>query len=522
MSISGCAPHVKEPESATQERARSYLAEDLANLMDSNGLVINPGDGSPRPIDTYSSAWLLTMMDDLGEKPALSAASLSEDEAARMRSLAAELPPTWRAWSWLVMANHGFPTSTDASNALTGEAWEKIVDEDDRALRLWVEDLASQQGVATMDAHEIDAAVPDASANSELGAPAAWRLHRVCDHRNLKCKAPALPSAPSKIPDIASVLELSASAELVHSGVEVNGYDGPTAVELAVASLKMLPDGNDIAAARLTRILVLENADTSTAKSYLARASDRRDPVTGLYRQHVDYQGTVAATYAARTALGPRFDDLVSTSTRDTVADLLAATDVAPSTRLQAIAVITPFGESSNPAHRAEIRDVARSLTGLDVPPDRASSVTELLLLLQDLGEQPTGVHFLPIPVTDETEETVARILLCALSGLIDNAEEILEYYADYLHELPERLDSNEPSSSTFIAELTLLDFLEIGDNPDLHSRLLNRVESRIGCPETPHLASRGISGAQGYDVLLTAQLVNTQIGMEAIGDHTD
>lgn len=66
LGFSGCVARVDSGVGHVQWAAREAVMKDATGLLDSDGLVINPGAGTGRPVELYATAWIFEMASDLG------------------------------------------------------------------------------------------------------------------------------------------------------------------------------------------------------------------------------------------------------------------------------------------------------------------------------------------------------------------------------------------------------------------------------------------------------------------------
>lgn len=515
----GCSPVTNPPVTEIQLAARTLVAADLRGLLDAQGLVVNPGDGSDRPIDLYGSAWLLTLEDELdGEGNRVNAAAVAT-EVDEIDRAALEVPPQWRAWAWSVVSAHGGATAHLADEALAES--ESLLDGDsdvdDAAVVAWAAAGMGADHVAT--ARRAVQSVARSAQSLSITGTGHW--HASCRALAIDCSMPALTLGAAGNSDPGVLLDIAAAADLVATGIAVAGYHGASAVQTATRVLASLPPGNDVIAARMTHLIVLEGGDLTVAREYLDSASERRDPATGLYRGYVTYQGTISTTYEARRALGTDFDEFISEAeTKTTVTDFLSHADIDDATTVMAIAILTPFGEAAPAEFNDRLMRVESRLSGTHIAEAGAAKALVELRALADIGRVPIGVEIQPIPLGDQNERLVCQILQAAFSGILANADEIITYYADYTAMLPEMIIAEGPGSIAFIDRLAVLDYLEFGLGEAANDMLVEQVATRVGCGGFHALASRDSGGSLGCDVGMTAELINTRVGMEAIVDR--
>jgi len=520
-SLAGCSGVVEDPISADLDRAQAGLALDFATLMDSEGFVANPDGGGSRPLDMYSTAWLLTLADSIGIEAQV--APFDDAAVADAAGLATELgvPDAWRAWSWMVLVDHGADTLDDAREALAkGDVYDSQAPVDDRAVALWVAShMESRLEGGSSYPGDLDADVRQAIGSPNLSVTTTWLLWEACGLVNARCDRPSPAWQLPATLDAQAILDWASAAELDAAGLSVAGYH--PSPDVAAREFSALSEGSDLIAEQLTRILVLEGASTQTAQEYWERSMDRRDAVTGVFRQYVEMRGTIETTYEARAALGAAFDGFIEDSpTRDSVRDILntRSRELGMPAVAKAVAIMTPWGEEPPQQYGPLIDAVRAEYDGEEFAGTDGAAAIDATFVLAGLGVDTPTFSVAPVPIETATERYALLELQAAYSGLLANGDQVIEYYAEFVNDLPSRIEQDGSDSPFFVARIGVLDYLDT----DLSQAWWTAVEGDVadlkGCEGLPHMIARDSARTNGCDVNLSAAVVNTSVGIRTLG----
>ncbi|GGC00456.1 hypothetical protein [Cellulomonas carbonis] len=522
LLVTGCSGERDLTVTEKQDVVLDALAQELSQLVDERGLVINPPSERPRPVDPYATAWLVTMADEAGvELPGAPSVAAVVDDPDVAASLRDAVPAEWWAWSLETIAAAGGETLADDDVVVPASTYADAQDDDDRAARTWIasvlEDAGRPSGYPGALADDLVAATAD----GRVSAIRAWFLVDACARLDADCRTPRVEPVTTTIREPLDVLTLAAAASLARAGVDVDGYDGEAARELAEEALTGLEPGNDVLAAKLAGIVAAEGGDRAPAAAYLDEAAERWDADAGMYRQHVVLMGSVEATYAARRILGERFVALAEEhGTYGTVEGLLGrpgTLGVVP--ELMALAILQDRDGGVPDAFAGRAAEVSADYSGRTVPATDAGLALQVAALLLDLGEPVTDLEVEPVPVTEEDERLVNHLVAAALDGTLANGEELLAAYADHVDALPRVVVADGPGHPNFHTRLGVLDYLDPGWTEESRQALVDQTRTRVGCAATPHLVTRTTDPLDGCDVLLTADVVHSSVGIDALAE---
>ncbi|MDT0164594.1 hypothetical protein Q9R32_03385 [Actinotalea sp. AC32] len=528
LLATGCSGERDLTVTEKQDVVLDALAQELSQLVDERGLVINPPSERPRPVDPYATAWLLTMAHEAGVEapgtPSVSAVVDDPDAPGAPGALATvrdAVPAEWWAWSLVTVAAEGGQTLAGDDAAVPASAYADAQDDDDRAARMWVAAVLEDSGLPSGYPGALADDLVAATAGGRLSAIRAWFLVDACARLDAGCRAPRVEPVTTTIREPLDVLTLAAAASLGRAGVDVDGYDRDAARALAEEALTELQPGNDVLAAKLATIVAAEGGDRAPAAAYLEQAAERWDADAGMYRQHVVLVGSVEATYAARRILGERFAELAEEhGTYDTLADLLGSPGtlgVVP--ELMALAILQDRDGGVPDAFAGRAAEVSADYSGRSVPAADAGPALQVAALLLDLGEPVEDLAVEPVPVTEEDERLVNHLVAAALDGTVANGEELLAAYADHVEALPRLVVADGPGHPNFHTRLGVLDYLDPGWTEESRQALVDQTRTRVGCAATPHLVTRTTDPLDGCDVLLTADVVNSSVGIDALAE---
>ena len=511
------APHGQRE--ARQTQLQQSLAAQIRGLLDSDGLVMDPPTYAGRPPGLYASALLLGAAGDLGvegvTQPHLdevAVADLVADASAQ------DVPAQWQAWS-LTTLGADLPASLSAQ--LSGPDLEILATDPDLPTR-----VVNLRILAVVHSRAASGELPVVRRHLESIrgegpelADVAWNLREACRLAQARCVEPVVAAPPASYDSPSDLLTIQAAARLAASGAPVARFDLASAAEQARRTLDAMPDGNELVASALGTIAKLGTGSARSFSDYLDRATQRRDPRTGLYRAFVDFRGNVGATYAALLVTGPAFAAAVDPDR--TPATLTArgragqlGDDVA---KAQAAVILQVLGAPVPDRLVGEVDRIRAGLGGAEIQPEQAGRAAELLSVLRNVASDVPRPHLTPFPVTQPHEAAVVEVLAQAFDGALANSSDVIAYYADYLAALPRTLARTDADDPAFVPRLTLIDYVADDLTDRERTTILSRLDTRLGCTAAPGLVLTSSGTDARCSIAVTADVVNSSIGASAV-----
>lgn len=507
--LSGCGssestldPQLPQPETGYQH-LQVAVAEDIATLVDADGLVANPFDDSTLPLDFYGTALLAQAVEQL-DLPSVVVTSekvaSAEVEAYRTRS---GITDDWLAYS-LHTLGIGAEVAADISDASSGG------DADERATRLWLRSMIGSAGTAAQESVVVDDVVDD----PDLGAVGLERVLEACDRGGLECRRTMPIEGTIGIDDVEEMLSTRATLRLIERGVDVRGVSDLDRGELAAAAEQTIdtaPGGYELEVSALATIAFDADGRTRAFSDYLERSSARRDPATGVYRMYAEPRGTVSNTFEAVLAVGPYWSiflqsgPVVAAVERD-LAERDAAVD--PVADVEALYVKSLVG-SLDGRDRERLGTATATCRDAGTDSDLRVRLAQLLPLLGEVSCRPL-VDPGTLDATSEAQQLEA--IGAAQSGTLENSAEVMSHFSGVVSSLPHRAVSDE------IDDPMLLDRLEVlaNDRDLLTGRewdeVAERMSARVGCASTPHLVRVSTDAQALCDIGLTRRAMSLGI----------
>ncbi|KHK97165.1 hypothetical protein LK09_12950 [Microbacterium mangrovi] len=388
---------------------------------------------------------------------------------------------------------------------------------DDAVTALWiaavVDESTHHKSVA------VRAALRAVSRVKSLNSLARWRVVDACEREQLQCtqyKRSQIAENSHNGP-VGWALDVWASVELSRRGYMLEGPPIDQVMQAASSRLSKLADGNDVEAAALARAIHAGGGGPELFAAYLHRAQSRLDRSSGLYRQHVEFVGTIDNTYEAKLALGDAFTALADAhGTFHSVEDSLERDQsMNDATKARALAIVAGHHPLTTP-QQAIRDDIVRRIEQRSYSVDDARSLAAILEALLNAGITVPGVTVKPALVTNANEGVVDAILVLAQDHVLANSDEILTYYDSYVVHLPSAITSDGITSPWLFYRLAVLDGADVDWGQQV-AAVAAIVSHRIGC--TGHPAMARATGDPRHpldcDLAQTALLVNTQFGVE-------